>query len=240
MKTKFLLTIVFLLTISIVGFAQIKISTKKVDYKRPKTVEMEHKRSFYIVYPKISGANAAKIEAILSYEKNFDFKLKEQISGEDFWLNSCDFVVNYNKNNILGVELYMEGSGAYPSTSIKNIVVNTKNGTRVKPNDVFTNQNGLAAMVKKAQKAEMKKATAEYLKDPDAKDFSSDEFFNNADFKAKNLDDFTISEKGITFHYDYGFPHVALALQPDGEYFFTWKQLKPYIKSNGIFAQFIK
>lgn len=238
MKTKFLLVTIFLLTISFASFAQIKISTKKVYYKRPKTVEMEHKRSFYIVYPKISGANATKIESILSYEKNFDFKLKEQISGEDFWLNSCDFVLNYNKNNILGIELYMEGSGAYPSTSVKHIVVNTKNGTQIKPIDVFTNLNGLAALVKKAQKAEINRETERLKKEEP--DFDASEYFNNADYNVKNVSDFAISEKGLVFHYDYGFPHVVLALQPEGNYFFNWKQLKPYIKSNGIFAQFVK
>ncbi|MCU0238071.1 MAG: hypothetical protein MUC29_01405 [Pyrinomonadaceae bacterium] len=240
MKTKFLLIITFLLAFSAVGFAQIKIATKKVDYKRPKTVENENKRSFYIVYPKVAGASGAKIEAILNYEKAFDFKLKEQQSGEDFWLDSCDFVVNYNKNNILGVELYMEGSGAYPSTSVKRFVINTKTATRVKPTDVFVKPDELAAMIKKAQTAEMKKAKEEYKKDADAQDLVDNEYFTNADYKAENLWVFTVSDKGITFHYDYEFPHVILALQPEGNYFYNWTQLKPFIKKDGLFSQFAK
>jgi hypothetical protein len=188
----------------------------------------------------VAGVNGKKIEAILNYEKTFDFKLKNQQSGEDTWLDSCDFKVNYNKNNILDVELFMEGSGAYPSTTNKYLVVNSKTGTRVKPADVFIKQDELAAMIKKAQKAEMKKAQADYKKDPDSADFDASEYFNNADFKADNLWAFTVSDKGVTFRYNYEFPHVALALQPVGDYFYSWSQLKTYIKSDGLFATFAK
>jgi hypothetical protein len=241
MKTKIILIAVVIFAFSSLIFAQsVKITPKKVTYKRPSTVENEYKRSFEINYPKIAGANGAKIEAILNYEKTFEFKLTDQTKGDETWVDSCDYVVNYNKNNILDVTLLMEGSGAYPSTSTKHLIVNTKTGTRVKPVDVFIKQNELAAMVKKAQTAETKKAKADYKKNPDAADFDGSEYFNNADFKADNLWSFTVSDKGITFHYDYEFPHVALALQPDGEYFYSWNQLKPYIKTDGLFAQFAR
>ncbi len=240
MKTKILLIITILSAFSIVEFAQVKVSPKKVAYKRPNSVENEYKRKFEIIYPIVAGANGKKIEAILNYEKTFDFKLKDQQSGEEQWLDSCDFAVNYNKNNVLDVTLLMEGSGAYPSVSTKYLVVNSKTGTRVKPADVFIKQDELAAMIKKAQTAEMKKAKAEYKKDPDSADFDPSEYFNNADFKAENLWAFTVSDKGITFRYNYEFPHVVLALQPSGDYFYNWNQLKPYIKTDGLFAPFAK
>jgi hypothetical protein len=240
MKTKILLIVATLLAFSSIGFAQVKITPKKVAYNRPKTVENEYKRKFEITYPIVAGANGKKIEAILNYEKTFDFKLNDQKSGEDQWLDSCDFKVNYNKNNILDVLLFMEGSGAYPSTTTKYLIVNSKNGTRVKPADVFVKLDTLAAMIRKAQILEMKKASADYLKDPDATDFASNEYFDRADFKAENLWAFTVSDKGITFHYDYEFPHVALALQPSGTYFYGWSKLKPYIKTDGPFATLSK
>jgi hypothetical protein len=91
-------------------------------------------------------------------------------------------------------------------------------------------------MIKKSQQAEIKRESARLKKEEP--DFDASEYFDNATYKAENLSDFTVSNKGITFHYDYGFPHVALALQPDGEYFFSWTTLKPYIKSSGLFSQF--
>jgi hypothetical protein len=238
MKTKILLIVAALLVFSSIEFAQVKVTAKLVNYSRPKTVENENKREFSITYPVVSGANGKKIEAILNYEKTFDFKLKDQQSGEDTWLDSCDFVIKYSRNSILDVMLQMEGSGAYPSVSTKYVVINTKTGTRVKPADVFIKLDDLAAMIKKVQKAEMKKAQADYKKDPDSADFDSSEYFNRADFKAENLWAFTVADNGVTFHYNYEFPHALLALQPVGDYFYSWKQLKPYIKNNGLFNQF--
>jgi hypothetical protein len=238
MKTKFLLFATFLFTFSIIGIAQLKVTAKLVNYKRPNSVANENKREFSITYPVVSGANGKKIEALLNYEKTFDFKLKDQQSGEDTWLDSCDFVIKYSKNSVLDVMLLMEGSGAYPSLSTKYVVINTKTGTRVKPADVFIKLDDLAAMIKKTQTAEMKKAKIDYKKDPESADFDASEYFNRADFKAENLWAFTVADNGVTFHYNYEFPHVALALQPLGDYFYSWKQLKPYIKTNGLFNQF--
>ncbi|MEK7725522.1 MAG: hypothetical protein AAB336_14310 [Acidobacteriota bacterium] len=238
MKTKILLLAICILAFSTAEFAQsVKITSKKTTYKRKIAADMEHKKSFTINYPVIGGANGKKIEAILSYEKTFDFKISEQIKDE-YWLDSCDYKVNFNKNNILDVELFMEGSGAYPSVSTKYLIVNTKSGTRVKPSDVFVNQSGLASMIKKAQAAEMKKEGDRIKKDEP--DFDPAEYFNNAKYTSENLWSFTVSDKGITFHYDYGFPHVALALQPDGNYFYKWSELKPFIKKDGLFGVFVK
>jgi hypothetical protein len=48
---------------------------------------------------------------------------------------------------------------------------------------------------------------------------------NQLEFKLENLDDFAVSDKGVTFLYDAGFPHVIRALQPNGEYFFSFAEL---------------
>lgn len=238
MKTKIILLLALVCISVSIGFAQsVKITSNKVTYKRGKSAP-EHKRSFTVNYPKISGATGKKIEAILDYEKNFDFKIQEEIK-EIFWLESADYTVNYNKHNILDVTLFIEGSGAYPDGSSKYLIVNTKTGNRVKPSDVFTNLSGLAAMVKKAQQAEMK-AEIERIKKEEQADEVTLDYFNNADFKSKNLWAFTVSDKGLTFHYDYGFPHAIQALQPDGDYFYKWSELKPFIKQNGLFGLFVK
>jgi hypothetical protein len=238
MKTKFVLFIGLMFALASIGFGQsVKITSKKVTYKRTGANVPEHKQTFEINYPKIAGATGKKIEAVLSYEKNFDFKIAEEIK-EIYWLESADYTVNYNNHNILDVTLFIEGSGAYPSGSSKYLIVNSKTGTRVKPSDVFTNLNGLAALGRKMQQAEIKAETARIKKDEP--DFDPAEYFNDAKFTADNLWAFTVSEKGLTFHYDYGFPHVAQALQPDGEYFFSWAELKPFIKKEGLFGRFVK
>jgi hypothetical protein len=223
-------------------FAQsVTITPKKVVYKRPKT-DMDYKKTFTIIYPKIKGVTPAivkKIENTISYEKLYDFTIKEEID-EIQWLEEASYKTNYNKFGIFDITLFIMGSGAYPSESQKTVVVNLKTGERVKAADVFSNLAGLAAKVKTAQQAEMKKANEEYKKDPNAEDFDSTSYFENVDFTAENLDEFTVSDKGVTFIYDYGFPHVVQALQPEGRYFFSWTALKPYIKRDGLLARFVR
>lgn len=234
MKNKIFLCLVLMFAFASISFAQsVKVTSKKVTYKRTGSEVPDYKKSFIINYPVVGGAVGKKIEAILSYEKNFDFKLQEEIK-EMYWLETADYTVNYNKNNVLDVTLFIEGSGAYPSGSSKYLIVNTKTGTRVKPLDVFTNLNGLVALGEKALKAEIKTETATIKKEEP--DFEFGEYFNKAKFTADNLWAFTVSEKGLTFHYDYGFPHAVQALEPVGDFFFSWAELKPFIKKDGLFA----
>jgi hypothetical protein len=240
MKIKFLLCLVFVFAFSSFTFAQtVKITSKRTVYKRKNPEASDYKRSFTITYPKVSGVSAAlvkKIEGNLSFENAFEFSLKDEISTS-YGLDWADFTVLYNKFGILNVELSEEVSGAYPSTYNKSIVINTKTGERVKAADIFTKLSELAAKVKKSQAADIKKGIVRMKKENiDAEDAA--EYFNNTDYTAENLDDFSISDKGVTFRYDYEFAHALLALQPDGRFFYSWAQLKPFIKRGGLLARF--
>lgn len=241
MKIKILLGLVFIFAFASISFAQtVKITPKKTTYKR-KNAEVDYKKSFTITYPKVSGVSATlakKIEGNLSFEKAFDFNLKQDIET-DYALDSADYKVLYNKFGILNVELWEEVSGAYPSTYTKSIVVNTKTGERVKAADIFTNLSGLAAKVEKSQEAEIKKGIAVMKKEsPDIENPA--DYFSNTDYTTENLNDFSVSDKGVTFRFDYEFAHVMLALQPEGRFFFSWAQLKPFIKRDGLLARFAK
>lgn len=241
MKIKSLLCLLFVLAFSFAGFAQtVKITPKKTSYKRPKPI-VDFKKSFTVIYPKISGLTPTlnkKVETAVSYEKNFDFNLRDEIN-EIQWLEEASYEADYNKNGILGLTLTMSGTGAYPSVYSKPVIVNLKTGNKVQPADVFIKLNELAAKNKKAQQNEIKKILAEFKKEYPNEEYPTD-FFENADFKAENLKEFTVSDKGVTFWYDYGFPHAAKALQPEGRYFFSWAELKPFIKRDGLLARFVR
>ena len=244
MKTKILfafsLLFVFLLSQQNFYAQAVKVTRKKITYKR-KNTDVDYKKSFSITYPKVSGVSAnlvKKIEGNLSFEKAFDFALKDEIE-KDAYLDSADFKVLYNKSGILNVELWEEVSGAYPSTYNKSIVVDVKNGGRVKAAEVFVKLPQLIATVKKLQAAEIKKGIAIIKKEaPDIE--NPMEFFNNTDYTIENLNDFSVTEKGVIFRYDYEFAHVAQALQPEGRFFLSWRQLKPFIKRGGAFAKFAR
>ncbi len=239
MKRKFLLAVICVCAFSFAAFAQsVVITPKKITYKRPKPLS-EYKKSFVIIRPKVKGvslAMAKKIETTISYEKNFDFNVKDEIS-EIQWLEEASYAVDYNKNGILSVTLSVMGSGAYPSEASHPIIVNLEIGGRVLAKDVFVKLSELAAKGKKTQEAEIKRAIVKIKKEnPEEKNPAS--LFENTDFTVKNLDKFSVSNQGITFWYDYGFPHIIMALQPEGRYFFRWAELKPFIKPDGLLAQF--
>jgi len=242
MKIKILLLSTLVFVFSTIAFAQsVVITSKKITYTRPKP-ELDFKKTFKINYPKVKAANAAlskKIETTISYEKNFDFTLKEEM-GEIQWLEEADYTVDYNKNGILSIELFVTGSGAYPSSSIKNVVVDLKTGNPVRPVDVFTNLNALVAKIRIMQKAEVKEAIKVIREDPDYNDENTEELFQNKDFKLADFEGFSLYEKGATFRYNYAFRHAIQALQPDGTYFFSWAQLKPFIKPAGLLGRFIR
>ena len=241
MKIRFPLALFLVLAFSSLAFSQTVVLTpKKVIYKRPKPLS-QYRKSFSVTRPKVSGVSPAiakKIETTISYEKNFDFTVKDELS-EYQWLEEAGYEVDYNKNGVLGVTLWIEGSGAYPSSSSKPVIVNLKTGAKVTAKDVFVKLSELAAKGKQTQKIEIKKGIAEIKKEnPDEENPAT--LFENADFTVENLDQFTVSDKGVTFWYDYGFPHVIQAWQPEGRYFFSWAQLKPFIKPDGLLGKFVR
>jgi hypothetical protein len=239
MKRKLPLVLFCILVLSFSIFPQSVIVTpKKIIYKRPKPL-MDFKKSFSVVRPKVRAANLAiakKIETAISYEKIFDFSIKDEIN-EIQWLEEASYTVDYNKNGILGVTLSMTGTGAYPSEASQPVVVNIEIGGRVAAKDIFVKLPQLAAKGKQTQAAEIKRSIVEIKKEnPDEGNPAS--LFESADFTVEHLDRFSVSDKGITFWYEYGFPHVIQALQPEGRYFFSWAELKPFIKSDGLLARF--
>ena len=240
MKTKILLFVALFAGLSSIVFAQsVTITPRKVTYKRPKPLAA-HKRSFTVNYPKVKAPTpvlAKRIENSLSYEKIFNFKISEELRTIQ-WLEEANYDVDYNKNGILGLTMWIEGSGAYPWGVSKPIIINLKTGERVKPQDVFIRLTDLVAKGRSAQRAEIKKAIAE-IKKENPNEQNPQQLFVNAKYNLKDLNEFSISDQGVTFWYNYNFPNVIKALQPEGRYFFSWADLKPYIKPGGLLAQFV-
>ncbi len=236
MKLK--IALLMIVAFAVVGSAQtVTITPKKVTYKRPKPQD-EGKKQFTINYPKVRASTpalSAKIERSISYESVIDLRLKEELN-EYQWLEDADYQVKYNKNGILCISLSMEGSAAYPSSTSKIVCVDTRTGVRARPADVFANIVGLTAMVRKAQEKEKRAAIPQIKKDnPDVE--KPEDLFGGVHFAQKSLDGYEVSDKGVIFHFDYEFPHVTQALQPLGEYPFTWAQLRPYIKRGGLLTR---
>lgn len=242
MKTKVLFLSILIFAFSINHFSQgssVAVTSKKDTYQRKGANVAEHKRTFEVNYPKFSGITNPKVkknlENAIDYWINFDTTLAENM-GEYNWLDSLDYKINYNKNHLLEIELIMEGSGAYPDGSVKTLLINLNTGKRITLAYAFTNLGQLLVKIDNAQKAEIKR-TEEELKEQ-GQDLS--DFLDRGDYKISKLDEFSITDEGVTFLYDYGFPHVAKALEPEGRYFFTWAEMKPFINSASLLGQFVR
>ena len=240
MKNKIWLFLLAMIVICpVIASAQsVTVTGKKVVYKRAKPLSRE-KRTFWINHPRVKAATPAlskKIETAISFEKVIPLDIREEIN-EVQWLEEADFKVDYNDNDILTVTLSIYGVGAYPDSSNTTVVIDTRTGKRVGAADVFTDLEGLAALIKPAQDKEIAEGIEAIKKDPDMKDTDPESLFESVGFTTDDLKEFSVEEKGVTFIYDYAFPHVIQALEPDGRYFLSWEQLKSFIKPDGLLSR---
>jgi hypothetical protein len=156
-------------------------------------------------------------------------------------LTDLHYSVDYDQNYILDIIFVESGEGAYPSTNTTNHAVNLKTGDILKAADVFnmSSAKSLLAMVDKAMQDEIKRDIAQAAKDQDKESANAiKEMTTDKHFTIENLDHFSVNNDGITFLYDFAFPHVIKPLEPSGRYFFSYARLKSYIKRDGLLAPF--
>ena len=216
----------------------VTIIPRKITYRRPNP-QHDFKRTFTIRRPIVKAATPAlsrRISSTISPERVLEINIQEELT-EYQWLEEADYKVLFNRNGVLCVELWMTGTAAYPDSVTKTAVVDIRRGVRVSVDDVLKDLTTLAALVRKAQLTEIASATQEMRSDPDAR---PEELFRETNFTVEDFRDFAVDSRGVTFMYDYGFPHVLVALQPEGKFHFTWAEIKPFIRADGLLARFVR
>ena len=202
------------------------------------------RRKAMVVYPVISGPQdqtvLRRVRAILQFKNIFGSTLAEY--RENPWLEEFDYQVNYNQNYFLDLTFTETGSAAYPDTHHQHFTIDLRRGRVVKANDVFIagKLEQLAVLVNEKLQQELKDTTPEILKGGDISAADLRDLHEQLKFEVKNLDDFEVSNDGLVFLYDAGFPHVIKALEPDGRYRFSYKELKPFLKPAGPLWQFVE
>jgi hypothetical protein len=204
------------------------------------------KKTATVTYPVISGLKDQKVlrrvQSILQIKNVFDTSLAEY--REDTWLTEFAYKVNFNRKSILDITFTQDGSGAYPDTHTKHFAINLKTGTIVKASDVFepAKLESLSALVNSKLQDELQQIMKENSgPGTDAEDTRIiKESQEVLEFKSENLDEFQVQAKGLTFLYDAGYPHAIQAFEPAGRYFFSYSELKPFIKRNGLLGQFVE
>ena len=202
--------------------------------------DASYKKRAVVVYPVVSGLSAPvlrRVRAVFDFKNIFDYSMEEY--REDTWLDEFRYVVNYNKNHLLDITFTQSGSGAYPDDQSKHFLINLRDGSIVKRSDVFKPDKigQVVAVVDRQLQREIERLK---LENKDLADKEAvDDTYKDLKFELKDLDDFSVGPKGITFLYDAGFPHVIKALEPAGRYFFPYGALREVINRDGPLGQFI-
>ncbi len=209
--------------------------------------QFPEKKRAVVIYPVVTGLRdpevLRKVRALLEVKNIFDTSLAEY--RQDAWLEEFDYKINHNWNGILDITFTQMGSGAYPDSHSKHLAISLRTGELLKATDAFnpSKLDELAKLVNQKLQAEVAELIAEARRDPhqdqDGKQHIIDAL-EQQKFETKHLDDFSVGAKGITFLYDAGFPHVIQALQPNGEYLFTYAELKPFVKADGPLGQLVR
>jgi hypothetical protein len=202
-----------------------------------------------VSYPAFSGLPTdilARIQVNAGLKGGTGSSLEEWRKEEDTWLSGIDYKVHYNQDGLLSLTYSVDGMGAYPSTSTTDVVVDLRTGLPVTAPDLFRKASlvELAAKVDRLRAAAVEesfRSSLESIKtDPDPMDPLTEEDLNRIleeprkkHIQASDLDRFRLGEEGVTFVYDFDFPHVIQALEPSGEYFLSYKDLQPYINPEG-------
>lgn len=226
------------------------VKPRKVVYKRAGKRVDKWKRTFEVRYPVFSGSLTPRalrnLRSGTDYWRNFETNLSENLRGEETWLERLDYLVKYNKQNIFDIWLIMEGSGAYPDGSTKYLVFDLRTGRKLTIPDLFSSA-AMPKMLLKIRDAMRKNETEAFKENPETREAleqyreSEPEFHPPVDkIQYKDLEGFSISDTGVTFMYDYGFPHVIEALEPSNEIFLPYSELKPFIRTDGLLARFVR
>jgi hypothetical protein len=209
------------------------VTTRRIEIQRTRH------DAVIIELPVVSGARADVVRAIaeqltpekLLFESLEDVHAEAARSSDDAFpsgLQSAGYHVLYNQHGLLEIDETTEYMAAYPSTNRAHVLVDLRTGTLVTVDRAFRPTSTPKMLARLHAMLDDEVAHAPGTKDPD---FAN--LFENLDFTAKDLTDFSVSDAGVTFHYHYGFPHVAQALEPAGDFTLPWSAIASDVDPDG-------
>jgi hypothetical protein len=166
------------------------------------------RRTAIIIYPVISGLKRSvlnKVRAHLSFKNIFDYSLAEY--RNDAWLSQFSYVVNHNADSLLDITFTQSGVAAYPDEQSRHFLIDLRSGKLVTAADAFQPET-LTLLTAKVE-AELQREIAKLRKDnagstdrdPEQKT-SVNDAYDTLEIDLKDLDNFSVSRRGITFLYD--------------------------------------
>jgi len=135
--------------------------------KKTEVLKREDKEA-EVHYPVFSGLPPAilkELQASAGLKAGTGSSLEEWKAEfeESWWLTGIDYEVTYNRHDLLCLTYSIDGMGAYPSTSTKDLAADLKTGRRLAAKDLFkpASLQELAAKVDRLRAAAVEKALHE-------------------------------------------------------------------------------
>ncbi|MBN1433937.1 hypothetical protein JW921_04200, partial [Candidatus Fermentibacterales bacterium] len=137
------------------------------------------------------------------------------------------FRVNYKHGDLLDITISIDFCGAYPSTFEHYFTFDTRTGDLLHARDLFLEDqlDGLVDVLDDYLQRNIS-LVALYYRDELGEDLDQR-------FTEEDLEGFTVTIDGVLFRHEFGFPHAAEALEPDGEIFLGFEELEGFIDPEG-------
>lgn len=211
----------------------VSVQPETKHFVRPE--EMGAPREGTIRRPILSGIPEpalSKAQKAVSFERVFDPGVPLEQSGAVGYDYDEDFFVG---RGVLSITLKLELMGAYPTTESRQVNVDLKTGRTLLPSTIFQKTSALVAALEKARRESVAKA----ITAANAEDKETIQRQLHGRFTAKNLSEFRVDEKGVTFVYDFDFIHAVKALEPEGRFLLPWSKLRPYVRKSSPLARYL-
>ena len=196
-----------------------------------------------ISYPEVKGAANPelrnRIQEAMGLKAGTGHSLDEWQADYE-GLSSIDYEVHYNDRSLLSITYELEGAGAGPWASSESLVVDLNTGRRLAASDLFKKDMlpELAAKLDATLQAEIDKIRRKWTEETGL-DWSEAGVEDDWSFQVKDLDHFSLDDRGVTFSMEFGLPSLKKDLEPSGRYFLSHEHLAPYMERDGPLSRFL-
>lgn len=198
-----------------------------------------------LLWPKISGIKKVSayesIIEVLNFEKNVGKNLTEilnEYSECKCGVMETSYSVNYNDNGVLSISLVVDTVQAYPSTNVNNYLIDLNTGNKLGVKETFR-ESKITELVKMIDGKLQKTITLTKEAIVKAKlDIPLEQY--KGKFTEKYLENFKVTENGITFTYDFDFPQAIKSTEPSPYVFVSFEEMSGMFVDDVILEKLIK
>jgi hypothetical protein len=190
--------------------------------------------------PVVDGAVAARITPSLTFKALLGDDESELVGGT---ITGLDFDVVLDDGRLLTLAITEETMGAYPTVNVLTDTFDLQTGKKIGAEALRSDQRSALARLLdkrvhdawKAKKQELAKAP---VKEGECGPDVATGFMEGSgpSFTVAMLDGVAATKDGLTFDFDFGFPHVVLACSPSVDMSLSWKAASAFVDPKGPFA----